>query len=169
MRSTPHQRFVSTARRKLANSRRAALTSLLALAALGSSGCSATRDISAWRGTHAVARPSTERSSLAEDTARVEKLRESLDLASSRRLALSLAAENPESSQALYLASRAESDEALWDGDPNACPGCGTPLAPASESCAECGLEFPSAVACARCGGVVDPSGEACAVCGAPL
>lgn len=63
----------------------------------------------------------------------------------------------------------AESEEELWDGDPNACPGCGTALPPASESCAECGLEFPSAVACARCGGVVDPAAEACSVCGAPL
>jgi hypothetical protein len=63
----------------------------------------------------------------------------------------------------------AESDEELWDGNPDACPGCGTALPPASESCAECGLEFPSAIACARCGGVVDPTADACAVCGAPL
>ena len=63
----------------------------------------------------------------------------------------------------------AESEEELWDGDENSCPGCGTSLPPTSESCAECGLEFPSTVACARCGGVVDADSEACAVCGAPL
>ena len=62
-----------------------------------------------------------------------------------------------------------EAEDPLWDGDPGSCPGCGTPLPPASESCAECGLEFPSVVACARCGGVVDPAAEACGVCGAPL
>ncbi len=87
------------------------LSTLLALAGCGSSGGATTRDIAAWRGQSSAARPSTERSALAEDIARVEKLRESLDLASSRHLALSLAAENPESSQTLYLASRAESDE----------------------------------------------------------
>jgi len=62
-----------------------------------------------------------------------------------------------------------EGEGPAWDGDPGSCPGCGTALPPASEACAECGLEFPAAIACARCGGVVDPAAEACAVCGAPL
>jgi hypothetical protein len=67
--------------------------------------------------------------------------------------------------------TRMPDDEAepLWDGDEGSCPGCGTALPPASESCAECGLEFPSVVACARCGGAVEASAAACAVCGAPL
>jgi hypothetical protein len=62
-----------------------------------------------------------------------------------------------------------EADAPVWDGDPGSCPGCGTALPPASETCSECGLEFPSAVACRRCGGVSDPAAESCGVCGAPL
>lgn len=87
------------------------LLAVLSFVALGSPGCSTTWDISPWRARHAVARPAPRRGAIEEDAARVESLRSSLDLASSRSLALSLATENPENSQALYLASRAESDE----------------------------------------------------------
>jgi tetratricopeptide (TPR) repeat protein len=79
-------------------------------AALFLAGCSATPDLPGWRARESSGRPQGERGQLAAEIDEVKALRGRLDLSASRRLALALAAENPEHPEALLLASRAESD-----------------------------------------------------------
>lgn len=74
------------------------------------SGCSSPPDVATWQAKWARPRAESERGVLAREIARVEELRNQLNLDESRRLALSLVAETPENEKVLYLASRAESD-----------------------------------------------------------
>lgn len=83
---------------------------LVSFVGLGLAGCSSSPDLGAWRRTEETARPAGLRGDLRADLEGVERLRKALQLEESRKLALSLAAENPEHSAVLYLASRAESD-----------------------------------------------------------
>jgi hypothetical protein len=86
--------------------RGAAVAALLVAGA----GCSSL-DLEAWRARGPAARAAAERQDAAAEDARVQDLRARLDLAGSRHLALTLAAERPEDPSALRLASRAESDQ----------------------------------------------------------
>jgi uncharacterized protein HemY len=93
-------------RRALASSSAALLAALFAAA-----GCSSSPDIQAWQAAGAKPRPAAERHSLDVDLARVEVLRQDLDLEAARSLALALAAEHPGDPGVLHAASRAESDQ----------------------------------------------------------
>lgn len=64
----------------------------------------------AWRGEGLLARPADQRGARADDVAEVERLRAADELEAARRLALALAAEDPNVPELQYLASRAESD-----------------------------------------------------------
>src|SRR5688500_11782902 len=89
---------------------RGALVSLIVSAFLHVAGCSST-DIAEWRSSSPPPRPEAKRGDAAADDRRVDELRSRLDLAASRELALSLAAERSAECAVLVRASRAESDQ----------------------------------------------------------
>jgi hypothetical protein len=89
---------------------RRALALFCVCSGLHVAGCSST-DIGEWRSSNPSPRPPAARGDAAADDQRVEDLRSRLDLAASRDLALTLAAERPAESAVLVRASRAESDQ----------------------------------------------------------
>jgi tetratricopeptide (TPR) repeat protein len=80
--------------------------------------CGATRvDLEAWRAEATPARAAEARGAPEVEFARVEDLRAARQLADARALALALAAEQPQSGHAAFLASRAESDALVLFAD----------------------------------------------------
>jgi hypothetical protein len=95
--------------------KRPCLTQLLVPFLIASfAACSSTSispaDVQAWRATAGVERPAEQRGAREAELAELERARQADDLATARKLALSLAVENPEDAQLQFLASRAESD-----------------------------------------------------------
>ncbi|MCB2154076.1 hypothetical protein KQI84_04270 [bacterium] len=74
------------------------------------SGCAAGYNVTKWQEVMALPRPEQDRGFVAKELARVDVLRESMDLRASRELALHLVAENPANPDALWRAARAEAD-----------------------------------------------------------
>jgi hypothetical protein len=68
-------------------------------------------DVLAWRARESSARPEAERGMVDVELKEVERLRAADELASSRKLALAIAAERPNDAEAQLAASRAESDQ----------------------------------------------------------
>ena len=73
-------------------------------------GCSSRPDLASWRSSDPRPRLQAERRSIELELQAVDTLRIAQDLAGARKLALTLAAENPQNAAALAAASRAESD-----------------------------------------------------------
>jgi len=48
------------------------------------------------------------------------------------------------------------------------CPACGTQVAPGTDECPECSLQFAGTAGCESCGGEVAPTDQACPACGQP-
>ena len=84
------------------------ITTLLTL-----TGCAANYDLATWQTVASQPRAEAARSSLQEDLASVDELRNAGDLRASRSLALALAAEHPADGSVLWRAARAESDAVL--------------------------------------------------------
>lgn len=80
------------------------------LVALLLTGCATDYNVSKWQEVMAVPRAEEQRGELPEELARVDRLRDELNLRDSRELALMLAAENPRDPEALWRAARAEAD-----------------------------------------------------------